>query len=184
MSDDTSCIQDPEVPEKEPVDFNNEGARSSGDIPGQQATSISADDSNRGFPLPKENVNTTPAHFQQNEPHEQSEDEQCRAAKERALELLRSADDMSDDGGEVIIVHAQNSVTAESDMGTVTAGFAKGEDSAFSPSEGQTGSHPAAVDRAPLCSEGDWPEDDSYIASLTDKALEVERQDVIRVPKS
>lgn len=139
---------------------------------------------------------------QQSEQAQQKEQDLGDVEQRRAMELLRSVDDDPDSGGQVIVCSAPDADSEKGNIGAVAPSAADPSREAqqqlayrsLSYKGDSTTEVPAAVGSAvgpvvsgttaPVDNVANLNADDSYIAQLTMKAQENEREDVLKVTNS
>ncbi|CDJ36372.1 uncharacterized protein EMH_0081760 [Eimeria mitis] len=119
---------------------------------------------------------------QQSDQRQQQEHDLGDVEQRRAMELLRSVDDDADNGGTVIVCSAPD---ADGEKGNSGAVFASPTDA--SPDDQQQLAYPALSSEGNAAGTTEHVEkvdnlsaDDSYIAQLTMRAQENEREDVLK----
>lgn len=134
---------------------------------------------------------------QQMQRQQEEDNDSGDVEQRRALELLRSVDEDGDNGGQVIVCSAPGETKDLTPLATSSANALGGdgaqqyltyggpgsiEESSTQPAQRGAGSSTgAAADTAPADAVANLPADDSYIAQLTMRALEHEREDVLKV---
>lgn len=134
---------------------------------------------------------------QQMQRQQEEDNDSGDVEQRRAMELLRSVDEDGDNGGQVIVCSApgENRDLTPLAAGSANAlggagaqqyltygGLGSMDETSSQPAQRSAGSSTeAAADTAPADAVANIPADDSYIAQLTMRALEHEREDVLKV---
>lgn len=139
---------------------------------------------------------------QKSEQIQQQEQDLGDVEQRRAMELLRSMDDDADSGGKVIVCSAPDAGGEKGDLGTCVVPLSdalpdgqqclahrtrgsEGEGSTETPDAADSAIRPStARATAPVVNVANLNTDDSYIAELTMRAQESEREDVLKVTGS